>query len=85
MEKIKLGSKVRDKVTGFEGTATARIEYMNGCIQYCVRPKVGPDGKMPEHEYIDVQELEIIKDIDGQQIDKWLKPPGGPQRDCPKH
>ena len=29
--KIKLGIKVRDKVTGFEGIATARIKYLNGC------------------------------------------------------
>ena len=58
--KIKLGNKVRDKVTGFEGIATARIEYINKCVQFCVKPKVKEDGKMPDGEYIDVDELEIV-------------------------
>ena len=37
---IKLGAKVKDKVTGLVGIATARIEFLNGCIQYTVHPKV---------------------------------------------
>jgi len=58
---IKLGQKVRDIVTGFEGIATAKVEYLNGCIQFCVKPKV-TDGKMLDSEYIDIQQLEIIDD-----------------------
>jgi hypothetical protein len=61
MEKqIKLGQKVRDMVTNYEGIAIARVEYLNGCIQYCVKPTISQDGKMPEGEYIDYQQLEII-------------------------
>ena len=77
---IKLGNKVRDKVTGFEGIATARIEYINKCVQFCVKPKVKEDGKMPDGEYIDVDELEIVDT--GIVIE--AKPTGGPQRDCPR-
>ena len=58
---IKLGQKVRDKVTGFEGMATAKVEYLNGCVQLCVKPKA-IDGKMLEGEYIDDSQLEIIDD-----------------------
>ncbi len=36
---FKLGEKLRCKVTGFEGIATSRTEYLNGCIQYCLLPK----------------------------------------------
>lgn len=78
--RITLGKKVKDKVTGYEGIATARVEYLNGCVQYCVKPKVGADGKMPDPEYIDVQQLEVVED--GVSV----KPSdtGGNQRDCPK-
>ena len=75
-----LGKKVRDKITGFEGIATAKVKYINGCIQYCVKPKIDSTGKMPDGEYIDVQQLDIIDegtDIEGTDT-------GGPQRDCPR-
>ena len=78
---IKLGNKVRDKVTGYEGIATARVEYLNGCVQYCVKPKVGSDGKMPDPEYIDIQQLEVLSE--GAIIEP--SETGGPQRDCPRH
>lgn len=78
---IKLGKKVKDKVTGYEGVATAKVEYLNGCIQYCVIPQVGSDGKMPEAEYIDVHQLEVV----GEGTSIKPSRTGGPQRDCPKH
>lgn len=33
---VKLGEKVKDKVTNFEGVATARAEYLTGCPRICV-------------------------------------------------
>lgn len=78
--KIKLGNKVRDKVTGYEGIATAKVEYLNGCVHICVKPKVGSDGKMPNPEYIDIQQLELVRE-EGIVVDR--KSTGGPQRDCP--
>lgn len=62
MKNIKLGSKVRDIVTGYTGIAVNRVEYLNGCIQYCVKPSVGKDGALPAGEYIDDQQLEILAD-----------------------
>jgi len=83
--KIKLGSKVRDKITGFTGVATAKIEYLNGCVQICIRPPVGADNKMREHEYIDIDQIEVI-DNGGTVWEKIEKKfTGGPQRDCPRH
>lgn len=78
---IKLGNKVRCVITGYEGIATAKVEYINGCVQYCVKPKVGPDGKMDNSEYIDIQQLEVIEG----GIEVGSNPTGGPQRDCPIH
>ena len=57
---MKIGQKMRCKITGFEGIATSKIEYLNGCIQYCIKPKMDKDGKMPEGEFIDVEQLEVI-------------------------
>lgn len=76
---IKLGQKVKDKVTGFEGITTARVEYLNGCIQFCVKPKVSDDGKMPEGQYLDIAQLEFVDD----GISIKSSNTGGPQIDCP--
>lgn len=58
---FKLGSKLKSRVTGFEGIATARLEFLNGCVRYCITPKMKKDGKMPEGEYVDVEELVLLK------------------------
>ena len=78
---ITLGNTVRDIVTNFEGIATARIKYINGCIQYCVKPQMTESGKMPEGEYIDIDQLEVVND----GVVVKTQPTGGPQKDCPKN
>ena len=32
-EPVTLGKKYRDTISGFEGTATARTEYLYGCVR----------------------------------------------------
>ena len=59
-EKIELGVEVECRVTGFRGIVTSRVEYINGCIQYCVRGKIKKDGKYPEAEYIDGEHLKVV-------------------------
>jgi len=82
--KIKLGSLVRDVVTGFIGVATSRVEYLNGCIQYCVTPPVDKDGAMRPGEYIDHQRL-VVEAVIGEPgaIAAAVSDTGGPQRDAP--
>ncbi len=59
--KIKLGQKVKDKISGFEGIAIVRVTALNGCIQYAVKPMyLDKDGKIPQSESIDQQQLKII-------------------------
>ena len=74
---IKLGNKVRDMVTGLEGIAISRIEYLNGCVQYGVRPKVDKDGKSRDAEYIDIAELKVV----GKGVAVDAEPNGGPVPD----
>ena len=80
MREIKLGEKVRDTVTGFEGIAVARVEYLNGCIQYAVQARVSDDGKLPAVEYFDHQRLELA---DVAPMKLASSNTGGPQRDTP--
>jgi len=77
---IKLGQKIRDRVTGLEGIATAKVEYLNGCIQFGLRPPVKADGTLPDVHYIDQGQLEVV----GEGILIKKRDTGGPQRDCPK-
>lgn len=59
-QKIKLGDKVRCKITGFIGIAVARTEFINGCVQYSVAPKISKDSKFPEEYPVDEQSLEVL-------------------------
>lgn len=79
---IPLGSKVKDVVTGFEGTVTARVKYMNGCIQYCVEPKVDKEGKKLKHEYVDFNQLKVIKSSAKKTTKKSL---GGVMPNAPEY
>ena len=61
MDKIELGDKVKDKIRGFTGTAVARTEFLNGCIQYNIIPRGSKSNKMPEEMSIGAQSLEVVK------------------------
>ena len=88
MSDICLGDKVKDKVTGFVGVATCRTEFLNGCVQFGIAPKVGKDNKMPEPVDIDEDSLMIVRRKVGIiQVKKEVKkkrksfvPPGGASR-----
>ena len=56
---MKLGDRVRDKMTGFEGVAVSRTEYLYGCVSIGVQPTglTDKDGKPKELEYFDEQRL----------------------------
>jgi hypothetical protein len=88
MEKIELGAKVKNIVTGFTGIATARVEYLNGCIQYCVEGLANKDGKS-EYHYIDEGSLDVVgKGIIGlspirKNSSKEKEPSGGVMPNTP--
>jgi len=42
--KFSNGAQVKDKITGFKGTITARYDYITGCRQYNVVAKASKDG-----------------------------------------
>lgn len=51
---VKLGETYRDSITGFEGVATGRFEYLHGCVRIDLEAIV--DGK-PAREIFDEQRL----------------------------
>lgn len=60
-EKVELGDTVKDMNTGFKGVVVCRSEYINGCVQYEVVPKVDKDNKQSEAIQIDEQCLIVVK------------------------
>ena len=74
---IELGVMVKDCVTGFRGVVMGRVEYLSGCNQYLILPKVGSDSKYTLGQWLDEQRL--IIDISVDKIVLSVKDPGGPQ------
>ena len=76
MNEIKLGDKVECKITGFVGTVVSKTEFLNGCIQFGVLPRItkksrsDKEGLMPEEISIDSQSLEVIKPKEKKKIKK---------------
>jgi hypothetical protein len=77
MQKIQLGDLVKDVISGFYGTATARVEYLNGCVPYAVAPKCDKEGKYMEPMYFDEQRIEVLRKK--KNLFEQLKN-GGPNR-----
>lgn len=57
---ITLGQKVRCKLTGIEGIATSRCEFLYGCVRVGVQGKANKEGKAPDVQYIDEPQLAVI-------------------------
>ena len=75
---ITLGDRVKDRVTGVVGIATAKVEYLNGCVQFAVEPKIAKGGKLVSH-YIDEGQLEKLRGGLKETRSSLPKPRGGPQ------
>ena len=87
--KIPLETKVKDKITGFEGVVTARCEYFTGCVLYEVIPLALKDGIPQKEQWLDAQRLEVVEEkrkatikpkviIRGNRESSY-RPRGGPQ------
>lgn len=60
-ETIELGDKVRDFVTRTEGIATARCEYLNGCVQFEIMARCKPDGDRIPGYWVDLAQIELLE------------------------
>lgn len=59
---IKLGDRVRDKVTGFEGIAIGRSTWLYGCERIGIEPTTLDDGGLPiEPVFFDEQRILLVE------------------------
>lgn len=84
--KYKLGLEAVDKITGFKGIIGWRVEYITGCDQYGLTPKVNDKGETQKSEQVDENRIEIIgKGINLYEQEELIQAPavkekpGGPQ------
>ena len=59
---IKLGDRVREDISGYEGVVVARSEYLWGCVTYWVKAEgLDKDGKPHEGEWFDAERLTPVR------------------------
>lgn len=59
---FRLGDKVRDKINGLEGIATARFYHMTGCDRFAL--ELAPEGNKPGEFYtLDGNRLELVESL----------------------
>lgn len=61
MFRHELGIVASDRITGFKGRITSRIDHVTGCSQYYLQPSVNPAKMdvMPEGRWIDENRVQI--------------------------
>lgn len=75
---IKLGSHVKDTLSGFEGIVIAVTHWLYGCNRYGVQPKGLHEGKPIEAQWFDEAQLECIVENKKQRANSDR---GGPRND----
>ena len=78
--RIALGDKVRDTLTGFEGIAVARANFLYGCERICIQPFGLHEGKIIEGQYVDEAGVELVeKGVILPAANQTQKRPAGPR------
>jgi hypothetical protein len=65
MDHVNLGDLVKDRISGYEGVAIAKIQYLTGCDQVGIKPRgTKPDGGTFDTLYFDAPFVEVLeKDV----------------------
>ena len=77
---IQLGDLVRDPITGVQGVAVCRAQWLYGCLRITVQPEGFKDGKAPDTIGFEEPQLEVIER--GKHAPKQREasaPTGGPR------
>lgn len=62
MTVIKLGDRVRDRITGFEGIVIGITDWLYQCRRPIVQPsKLDKDGELMKSESFDEDQLEVLE------------------------
>lgn len=71
--KIQLGKRYRDTITGFEGVATARTEFLHGCVRWSL---LGVIAGEPKDFSFDEPQLAEVSDSERHEPTRGT---GGPR------
>lgn len=98
--KVELGDKVKDQVTGFVGITISKYSYLTGCDRFSVQPALTQqqkvEGKLPDAQVFDEHMLIVLKKSVVKKFDyiqeevsvpeKSPRKPGGPKdhQDIPR-
>lgn len=74
---ITLGSKARDKVSGFAGMVTAQAKHLYGCDRVWLQPPIDKDGKFVDGSWFDVLSVDLVE---APQIEKTGTNGGPPSK-----
>ncbi len=76
MNKIQLGDRVKDPITGITGIAIARTTWLHGCDRITIQPEGFNKEKKPyENITIDEPQLKIVKP---KKVKRGSSKTGGP-------
>ena len=80
LDRVKLGDKVKDEVTGFEGVATAATEFLQGCRRISITSQDLHDGKPIDSHWFDEPQITIVKKavVKAEVVDEGEQKTGGP-------
>lgn len=84
MDRVELGDRVKDKITGLSGVAIGATDWLYGCRRITVQPETEKDGKPVDTFCVDEPQLRITKKaVVGPNVQekKPRKKRGGPRRD----
>jgi hypothetical protein len=71
------GVHVIDRISGFKGVITCRMDSITGCNRYLVEPQVDKDGKKIEAWWLDEHCLEVDPDKQQLKLDRRVDQPPG--------
>lgn len=76
---FELGSRVRDKITGYEGIIICRAQWLNNCNTYSVKRTELKDGLPQDSVSFDEPQLELVE----EDVVSSSRNTGGPERAMP--
>lgn len=86
--KVKMGSPIKDLITGEEGILFGYCHNLTGCDSVALKSReLGKDGKSKDAIWVDITRIEVLGDpppeiqriVDGKLAGEDTKDPGGPQ------
>lgn len=75
---VELGSKVRDKITGYAGIVIARTDWLSGCRRITVQSQELKDGKPIDSCCFDESQIEVLEETTVVSVMADPTRPGGP-------